>query len=158
MWRPSCVLAVGAVITAACHRTVQINPSQTVSQTARWNATLATPATLSGAVQVKGTAWMAPPNPSDSGRTLASIAISNATSGGLHPWSVHQGLCGSDQGVLGAATAYPLLRVNSDGTASGHTTLSVPVPTYGEYYVVVQASPSNTTTVIACGNFAAPSK
>lgn len=151
-------LSVVAVPVIAAGCPVHINSSKAIPLTTRWNATLASPSTLVGAVQVRGSAWMAPPSLSDSGRTLASISISNATPGGVHPWAVHQGQCGTDLGVLGAATAYPLLRVGNHGTAAADITLSVPAPTAGQYYVSVVAAPSNTATVIACGNFAAPSK
>jgi hypothetical protein len=154
-WRS--LLSVGVVL-AGCHRSVEINPSPAIPMASRWNATLASPTNLAGAVQVRGSAWMAPVSRTDSSRTLVAIDIMNATPGGLHPWAVHQGQCRSDEGVFGSPSAYPPLHVKGDGTASAHTTLSIPVPTSGNYYVSVVASPSNTQTVIACGNFAAPAK
>ena len=65
----------------------------------RWNATLATPSTLSGAVQVSGTGWLgAGP---DRNTSRAYVRITNAAAGGLHPWHVHRGRCGADQGIFG---------------------------------------------------------
>ena len=50
--------------------------------------------------------------------------------GGLHPWQLHHGQCGSDEGVFGAAT--------------------------GSYFVVVRASAANDAMRVACGNLAPP--
>ena len=52
-------LLLSVLVVNGCHKAVEINPSaQPVGN--RWNATLATPAGLSGAIQVTGTGWMAP--------------------------------------------------------------------------------------------------
>jgi hypothetical protein len=121
----------------------------------RWNATLATPSGLQGAVQVHGTGYLA----RDPNGSKAVIHVSNATPGGVHPWSIHTGLCGNtDNPVFGDAAAYPNLKVDKDGTAQTSAMLSAPFPTGGEYSLEVRASPSNTNTVIACGNLAPPTQ
>ena len=61
---------------------------QAVPVGSRWNATLSTPADLSGALQVRGTAWMAP---AGANRTRVYISVANAAPGGVHPWHVHHG-------------------------------------------------------------------
>jgi hypothetical protein len=120
----------------------------------RWNATLATPSTLAGAVQVQGTGWLgAGP---DRNTTRASVRITNATPGGLHPWHVHRGRCGADQGILGPPTSYGNLTVGSDGVATANVVVPQPYVTTGEFFVNVHASPSNLGTIIACGNLAPP--
>ena len=145
-----------AALVAACggNRAVQIDPEQQVIGT-RWNATLATPAELVGASQVGGSGWMAPDG-RDSGRTEASVTITNAVPGGRHPWHVHVGQCGNDQGILGQAGAYPVLQVRSNGQAEAAARLELPVPTSGQYFINVHASEANLGTVIACGNLAPP--
>jgi len=119
----------------------------------RWNANLSTPAGLTGVVQIHGTGYLAR---DASGSSKAVIHISNATSGGVHPWSVRVGRCGTDSPVFGDLSAYPDLRVDDDGAAQGGALHSVPFPTSGNYSIEVRASPTNMGTVIACGNLAPP--
>src|SRR3954453_95097 len=71
----------------------------------RWHANLASPADLAGAVQMSGTASMAP---AGSQGTTVVLALANATPGGQHPWALHRGQCGSDQGLIGSASAAPV--------------------------------------------------
>ena len=135
-------------------RPVEINSRDQLVGT-RWNATLATPAELVGATQVKGTGWMGADD-GDSSRTGAAVTITNAVPGGRHPWHVHIGQCGNDQGILGAADAYPLLEVGGNGQAQASAAVAVAVPTSGQYFINVHASPNNLGTIIACGNLAPP--
>jgi hypothetical protein len=121
----------------------------------RWNATLSTPSGLQGAVQVHGTGYLA----RDPNGSKAVIHVSNATPGGVHPWSIRTGLCGSaDNPVYGDASAYPNLKVDKDGTAQTSATLSAPFPSSGDYSLEMRASPTNTGTIIACGNLAPPTQ
>jgi hypothetical protein len=152
------IAAIATVVaTAACnpfHKTsTEIKP-QDIPVGERWNATLATPSGLSGAVQVRGTGYLA----RDPNGSKAVIHVSNATPGGVHPWSVRMGHCGTENPVFGDPSAYPNLKVDKDGTAQNSATLSVPFPTSGEYSIEVRASPSNMGTVIACGNLAPPTQ
>jgi hypothetical protein len=137
-------------------RSVEINPKEALVGT-RWNATLATPAQLTGASQVRGTGWMGARD-GDSARTEAAVSIQNAVPGGEHPWHVHLGQCGNDRGIYGTPDAYPPLEVDDDGRAEATAELSVPVPTAGQYFVNVHASANNMGTIIACGNLAPPSR
>jgi len=92
---------------------VEINPdAQSVAT--RWNGTLSTPPQLVGVSEVRGQAWMGG-DPKDPGQTQAHVEISNAVPGGRHPWHVHRGQCGSDQGPLGPADAYKPLEVAGSG-------------------------------------------
>ena len=154
------VITLGAagVMLAGClfHHAEQIAPSPTVPLRARWNGTLESPQSLAGAGQIHVNSGMGPGTATDSSRTAVSITITNATAGGVHPWAVRQGQCGTDQGPFGAALSYPLLKIDGDGTASAQLTLTEPTPSTGQYYVYVLASPSNTGTIIACGNLAEP--
>lgn len=151
-------LVVTSLTLAACGggRPVEINPQEHVVGT-RWNATLATPAALAGATQVKGTGWMGAGG-GDSTRTEAHVSIVNAVPGGRHPWHVHVGQCGNDQGIFGPAGAYEPLTVGGDGQAESTAELQVPPPTSGQYFVNVHASPNNMGTIVACGNLAPPSR
>ena len=140
----------------ACGRKPDVEVSaDDVNLNTRWHATLASPRSLAGAVQMNGEATMAP---APDGRTTVTLALANATAGGLHPWQVHLGECGADQGVLGAASSYAPLRVADDGRASASVTLPVATPVAGPHFVSVQASSGNPQTVVACGNLAPPTR
>ena len=151
-------LALSVVALASCggHQSVQINPD-TQPVASRWNGVLATPPELAGIVQVSGQAWMGP-DPKNLDRTQAHVDISNAVPGGQHPWHVHRGQCGTDQGVLGPAGAYPPLKVAKDGRAGSTATLTVAFPKTGEFFVNVHASSKNMSTIVACGNLAPPAR
>lgn len=120
----------------------------------RWNAILATPSGLAGALQIKGNGYLARGDSPNTSKAV--IHTSNATQGGVHPWQLRAGQCGTDSPVVGDASAYPDLKVDKDGTAQGGADLNIAFPTSGDYSLVVLASPTNTGTVIACGNLAPP--
>jgi hypothetical protein len=124
----------------------------------QWNATLASPSALAGAVQMNGGASMAPS--SDSTGTIVTIDLANASPGGVHPWEVRRGECGAatNATTFGSMDAYEPLEVDSDGHARSTATIDSRIPTTGRYFVVVLASASNTRTVVACGNLAAPTR
>lgn len=152
-------LIVSAFVLGSCgggRQAVEINPdAQPI--TSRWNGTLSTPPELAGIVQVRGNGWMGA-DPKDAGETRAHVDISNAIPGAKHPWHVHRGQCGSDQGIFGAADAYKPLEVEKDGKASSTATLQVPAPKTGQYFVNVHASASNMKSIVACGNLAPPAR
>jgi hypothetical protein len=152
------IAAIATIVaTGACnpfHHTANEIKVQDIPVGERWNATLATPSGLQGAVQVRGSGYLA----RDPNGSKAVIHISNATPGGVHPWSIRTGLCGNENPVLGDASAYPNLKVDKDGTAQGGATLSTPFPTSGDYSLEVRASTTNMGTVIACGNLAPPTQ
>jgi hypothetical protein len=150
-------LAVVSITLAACgssKRPVEINPQEQVVAT-RWNATLATPPELAGAMQVKGTGWMAG-DPKDPNKVLAHVSVTNAVPGGEHPWHVHIGRCGQDQGIFGPAEAYRSLKIGGEGSAQADAEIAAPLPSSGEYFINVHASQNNMQTIIACGNLAPP--
>ena len=127
-----------------------------VNANLRWNGVLATPAGLAGAVQIKGVATMTPG--SNAANTSVNVNLSNATPGGLHPWQLHRGQCGADEGVWGSQDAYKVLKVDEYGRASASVTVPVVMPTTGLYYVSVSASAANPETIVACGNLAPPAR
>lgn len=77
------------------------------------------------------------------GTTEIVMRLGNTSPGGVHPWAIHLGQCGEDDGVFGA------LDVSS-------ATVSVNTPTMGNYFVSVQVSAANRTLTVARGNLAAP--
>ena len=150
------LLAVAAFVSTSCARhnsAVQMS-AKDANLNARWHANLATPADLAGAVQMNGSASMAPaPN---SGNTTVSLNLANATPGGLHPWQLHRGQCGSDDGIVGSSGAYPVAKVGRDGHAKASANLTLDTPTVGNYFVSVSASSANDAVTVACGNLAPP--
>ena len=118
-----------------------------------WRATLFTPAELAGAMQVRGTAaW----SRDGDATSLATVSISNATAGGVHPWHIHRGRCGDNGPIVGEASAYKPLAVDDKGNASASARLNVALPDSGNFYVNVHALATNMATIISCGNLAPP--
>jgi hypothetical protein len=150
------VLSVSALSSCGGRQPVEINPSAQLVAT-RWNGTLSTPADLAGALQIRGQAWMGA-DAKNADRTRAFAEISNAAPGGVHPWHVHRGRCGQDQGIFGPADAYEPLEVDGDGRARANAELSVALPRTGSFFVNVHASRDNMKTIVACGNLAPPAR
>lgn len=153
-------LALALPLSAACNPfqrspAAEINTNE-IAVTERWNATLGTPSSLAGAVQIRGTAWMG--SQSGASETQVQIRVSNATPGGIHPWHVHRGQCGNDQGIWGEAGEYEPMRINDEGNGGASATIGERTPTDGQFYVNVHASPSNLGTIVACGNLAPPAR
>lgn len=136
---------------------VQVIDSDAALNT-RWHANLASPASLAGAIQMNGSAAMAPG--ADASSTTITINLANASPGGVHPWAAHWGQCGAgtDGGRLGPAEAYAPLTVSSDGQATGTATVPLATPSTGRYFVVVRASGANPGMIVACGNLAPPTR
>jgi hypothetical protein len=85
-------------------------------------------------------------------KTSAEVHVANAKPGSVHPWHVHKGTCGHDQGILGPAKAYTPLHIGADGNGEVTVTLPYPTPTSGEYMVNVHQSASDLKTIVACGD------
>lgn len=152
--------AIAVLLLPACFHqdpVVQVS-TQDATLNTRWHANLASPASLAGAVQMNGSASMAPS--ADSAGTDITLDLANAAPGGLHPWAVHRGQCGTgrDNGVYGSRDVYPALSVGSDGRANAVAAVPLRAPRSGSYFVVVHASAANAETVVACGNLAPPTQ
>jgi hypothetical protein len=150
-------LAVVGLVLIACGggRPVEMNPdAQSVAT--RWNAVLTTPAGLAGVTDIRGQGWVAA-DPKKQGQVIAQVSISNAVPKAVHPWHVHRGECGSDQGIAGPADAYEPLNVKDDGRAESTARLATSLPRSGRYFINVHASAKNMSTIVACGNLAPPS-
>jgi hypothetical protein len=151
-------LILFAIAGTSCggRQAVEINPqSQPVAN--RWNGTLSTPPELAGVADTRGSAWMAA-DAEKQDRTRAHVDVANAIPGGVHPWHVHRGQCGSDQGIFGPADAYKPIKVGNNGRASSDAVLPVPSPKTGDFFVNVHASARNMGTIVACGNLAPPAR
>jgi hypothetical protein len=121
----------------------------------RWHGTLASPATLAGAVQISGSATMAPG--SDARTTSVRLDLANAAPGGEHPWGLHRGQCDYDEGLIGSRSDFKAVKVGRDGRADGSARVALHTPTSGRYSVRVMASAANAEMIVACANLAPPS-
>jgi hypothetical protein len=121
---------------------------------AQWSATLA-PGEASPTPKVSGTATVM--GNADSSQTRVEISLNDATPGANHPWHLHRGTCGSDQGIVGDAAAYKAVTVGINGRATATATLDMPMPRSGEYMINVHTSPTDMGTIVACGNLTGPS-
>ncbi len=151
-------LTVFGFALASCggRQPVEINPNAQ-SLATRWNGTLSAPPELAGVSQIQGQGWMAG-DQEEQGRTRAHVQISNAVPGGQHPWHVHRGQCGRDQGIFGPADAYEPLKVDGNGRAQENAELPVALPRSGSFFINVHASSRNMSTIVACGNLAPPAR
>lgn len=151
-------LIVSALSLASCggRQAVEIDPD-TQPVATRWYGALSSPPELVGVVDIRGRAWMGP-DEKNADRSQAHVEITNAVPGGVHPWHIHRGRCGSDQGIFGPADAYKPVKVDGNGRASSTANLSVAFPRTGEFFVNVKASAKNLRTIVACGNLAPPAR
>jgi hypothetical protein len=156
------MITLAIVLSAACSAfrgdpAVQVS-AQDATLNTRWYANLASPGNLAGAVQMSGSASMAP-SP-DSASTHITLNLANAAPGGQHPWAVRWGQCGSGKSsaVFGSTESYRPLEVDSKGHANANASAQLRTPSAGSYFVVVYASAANSETVVACGNLAPPTQ
>ena len=152
------VLTAAALTLGACSM-FHAKPADEVSAAdinlnSSWHARIASPADLAGAVQMSGSASMAPG--AKRGTTQIVMRLGNTSPGGIHPWAIHRGQCGADEGVFGTLDNYSPVLVGSDGTGVSNATVAINTPTTGDYFVSIQASPGNQKLTVACGNLAAP--
>jgi hypothetical protein len=158
------IVATGALALVACNpfrSPLKQDPVVRVTThdanvNARWHGTLTSPASLAGAVQMTGQVSMSPGG--SPGNTSVALLLANASPGGLHPWQLHRGQCGSDDGVFGTAAVYATLKVDESGRASSTANVPLVMPSDGRYFVKVGASAANPETIVACGNLAAPTQ
>ena len=155
--RPSLVFGLGLLVAAlaGCNPFRQpVRVNQDTNYNARWHGTLTSPSYLAGAVQITGTASMAPGT--DGRKTKVMVEVTNAAPGGLHPWEMHLGQCGADQGIFGPMDEYTPIKIGTDGRGTASAEIPMPTPSYGNYFVLLHASSANRETIVACGNMAPP--
>ena len=147
-------LTLALAVACGGNQAVRLDESNELPGT-RWQGTVSSPPTLDGAVEMTGSAWMAEAEESDSA-TYVQVSISNAAPGGVHPWQVRRGQCGSDRGVFGESAAYEPLEVEDDGRASATAMIDEPLPERGEHSIAILASERNQDLIVACANLAPP--
>lgn len=88
---------------------------------------------------------------SAAGQTAVSINLAGGQANGTHPWHVHRGTCGNDQGIVGDPAAYTPLRPSSSGAAAATAHLDVQLDPAQSYMVNVHRSPQALNEIIGCG-------
>ncbi len=149
-------LAVAALTLGACSamKPAVEESARDVNLNSSWHANIASPQDLAGVVQMNGSASMAPGV--KRATTQVALTLGNTAPGGKHPWAIHLGQCGQDEGVFGDPQDYPPLQVSADGTGQSKAIVAINTPASGSYFVSVQASLANAGLTVACGNLAAP--
>jgi hypothetical protein len=146
------ILAVAAFAFVGCVRThaneatgeVDVDIETPWQKGEDWNGTLG--ARGGSAITGSFRAWVY------EGRTNISVNLANAMAGQRLPWHIHEGTCDNDMGIVGGAGSYPVLVVGNDGKASSNVILSVSLDEAKDYFVNIHASPTNTQTIVACGD------
>src|SRR5487761_1758698 len=115
-------LALGACSVLQPKSAVKVSAAN-VTLNSSWHARIASPSELAGAVQMNGSASMAPGV--KRGTTEVVMTLGNTSPGGVHPWAIHQGQCGEDEGVFGALQDSPPLRVGADGTGTSRARVAL---------------------------------
>ena len=149
------ILFAAIALSAACFGgpAVEIDQDPEIPAV-RWQGVVMTPASLAGAVQIAGTAWMASgENPNE---TRVRIEIENASPGGTHPWQVQRGRCGAAGTLFGSPADYEPIEVDDDGQGTSDAEIDVAFPRTGDFSVEVLASATNRQLVVACSNLAPP--
>ena len=88
----------------------------------------------------------------EAGTTAIEVTYGRDVAGAVRPWHVHVGSCAKGGPVLGAASAYPVLRVDAKGAAEGKATLRLALPDSGNYYVDIHESAAAMSRIVACGD------
>ena len=83
--------------------------------------------------------------------TRVAVEVRDGEPGTTHPWHLHEGDCDSSGAIVGEATAYEPLVLNESGEASGAANIELRLDPDVDYHVNVHKSPTETDTIIACG-------
>src|SRR5688572_1565635 len=136
------ILFAAVALSAACFGgpAVEIDQDPEIPAV-RWQGAIMSPASLAGAVQIDGTAWMA--SGEDPNETRVHVEIENAAPGGTHPWQVQRGRCGSAGSLFGSPADFEPIEVDDDGQGTSTAEIEMAFPRDGDYSIEVLASAAN---------------
>jgi hypothetical protein len=120
----------------------------------RWHVVFVSTGTSGGSVPMEG--WASMRSGASRSNTSILLNVTHADPGTVHPWELHHGRCGADQGIYGPAGAYEPLTVDAGGRGAGQATVRMPLPTEGPFFIRVAASPASPETTVACGDLVPP--
>ena len=113
-----------------------------------WKATLA----ARNGSQIEGTAEV---KAKSADSTAMDIEIKKGTASTSYAWHMHNGNCAANGSVVGAPSAYPVLKTDEKGSGEVEVTLALPALAAGDYSVHVHAPSADTAavgTTVACGD------
>lgn len=84
------------------------------------------------------------------GGTRANATLTRGSSGGRHPWHIHEGTCDESGPVVGDADDYPLLQPDAGGDASATVLLPIELSREAEYSVHLHQAVDD-DTLVGCG-------
>ena len=144
------LLVLGVLVLAGCSARAETDDGMELHAGVKdWDASLASRA---GSSVIGSASVQSVTSPGYAGTTAAAVSIGRAQAGAQHPWHVHVGTCASGGAIFGDASAYPVLRVGSDGNATATANLAMGLDPDGSYHVNVHRSASDLGTIVACGD------
>jgi hypothetical protein len=131
-----CIAVLVVVALAAC-------ATRAGTETTAWTADIS----AMGGAGHSGSATAVPMD----GGTHVTVNLRGGSSGGVHPWHVHAGVCESDGPIVGPADAYPALRPDAQGDSTADVHLDIALDPDGSYYINIHQSASELDTIVGCG-------
>jgi hypothetical protein len=155
--RPTVPLAAGAaclvLLSAACVRTrtdpvtgkVAVKVQNPLQRGQEWNAKMTGVAPFASA---DGSARADVLN----GQTTLSLRVTGLPAGVTHPWRLNEGRCGEPGPQVGDPALFAPILVSGQGVAEGTARLPQSLEITRKYKVRLFASPTDSTTEVACGD------
>ena len=86
------------------------------------------------------------------GQTTVTVRVTGLTAGNTLPWRVNEGRCGEPGAQVGDAALYGPILVSAQGVAEATARLPQSLEITRKYKVRLFASPSDSTSEVACGD------
>jgi hypothetical protein len=146
---PKVAVALAAILASACVRTrtdpvtgaVDVDVESPTKRGEDWKAGIA-----GGSITGQGRAAVL------NGQSTITVNLNGLTPGATHAWRVHEGKCSGAGALVGSGGLYAPVTAAADGTAQGSARLSLALDEAKDYNIRIYASPTETTTVAACGD------
>ena len=87
-----------------------------------------------------------------SGQSTITVRVTGLPTGGVHPWVVLEGKCGTTGAPFGNPALYPPITVDAQGLAEGAARIPMALDEAKNYQVRLYVSPSATSTIAVCGD------
>ena len=97
---------------------------------------------------VRGSAAVVGVDANSRSRVVISLAGSRVNA--MHPWDIHEGVCGGDGSIVGNSSLYPPVPIGSAGAATMSLELPIQLRSRSRYYVNVHEGPAR-RRIVACG-------
>ncbi|MDF1504701.1 hypothetical protein PYV61_17215 [Roseisolibacter sp. H3M3-2] len=142
-------VALAALLSAACVRTrtdpvtgkVDVDVESPLKRGEDWKAGIA-------GGSITGQARAAVLN----GQSTVTVNLNGLAPSATHAWRIFEGKCATAGALVGGDALYAPITASADGTAQASARLGVALDEAKDYNVRIYASPTETTTVAACGD------